>query len=259
MKAAKKIVKILPWVLAVIAIAAAVTVFVYAGKAEMNYDGEAEVAELQENIVSLQSRVDDLKDQIDSKYFDDELRGEMKYTAEELEELIDAMPSNDPNAIDVIAKELFDQAESCIGNIWFNGTEFLPFISPYEENPELEVTIDGRTYSKCDMLYSDFVEVYSGIFTGEALNDFLNWKFTDVDGYLYAIFSGGMTGVGVEDVKLTRVSEKGDEITYNISYNYVFIQGNEQAATCSMTIKPVNGIYKISEFDYRNIKAYWND
>ena len=281
MKALKKTASILPWVLVVTAIIAAVMVFVYANRAQIDSATEAKVAELQKSNAGLQSTVDglqstvdglkskvnslkskvkSLQEELDEKYSNDDLRWDMYFKAEELEELIDAMPADDPNAIDVIAKDLFDLGSGAIRDIWYNGTESIfPFIDPYSNNPDLEVTIGDRTYSKCDMLYSDFVKICSEIFTGEALDVFLNWMFTDVDGCLYAVYGGGMTGIGITNLNLTRVSEKSDEIKYNISYADSYIGGSESARTCSMTIKLVNGSWRISEFDHLNIKDYWKD
>ena len=271
MKAMKKIGSILPWVLAVIAIIAAVVIFVYADRAEIDHETEKKIAELQEsnaalqsivdekqsNVDSLQSNVDSLKstveslqEKLDSKYSDDEQRWEMEFKAKELEELIDAMPSKDPNAIDIMAKYLFDIGRSLIkymGDAEFSAHNFV--------EPEVKVTKNGYTYSKCDISYSDAEGFYSQIFTGNALKNFMSIRFTDVDGDLYAIPGGGSSGYGIINVKLTRVYEKEDEIKYKISYAHTFNGGHEDAGTCSMTIKLVNGVWKISEIDY--MEGYW--
>ena len=271
MKAAKKIAGILPWVFAVIAIIAAVVIFVYADRAQIDYDTEAKVAELQKSNEALQSTVDGLKstvdslqrnvnslqEELDSKYSSDEQLWGIKFKTEEIERLIDAMPDKKPNAIDIIAKNLFDQAAEQIGALWYGGTEFLPYSSP-----SVEVKIGHYTYSKCDMLYSDVVKIYSETFTGEALDDYLGHMFADVDGWFYAVKGGGMSGIGIRHIKLTRVSEKENEIKYNVSYDHVYIEGSEYAGSCSMTIKLVNGGWRISEINYiedywKNIEDYW--
>ena len=271
MKAMKKIGSILPWVLAVIAIIAAVVIFVYADRAEIDHETEKKIAELQEsnaalqsivdekqsNVDSLQSNVDSLKstveslqEKLDSKYSDDEQRWEMEFKAKELEELIDAMPSKDPNAIDIMAKYLFDIGRSLIeymGDAEFRAHNFV--------EPEVKVTKNGYTYSKCDISYSGAEGFYSQIFTGNALKNFMSIRFTDIDGDLYAIPGGGSSGHGVKNINLTRVSETKDEIKYKISYAYTLNGGYEDARTCTMTIKLVNGSYRISEIDY--MEHYW--
>lgn len=107
----KKIVSILSWTLSVIAIIAAVTVFVYVINEKAKYDNE--VAELQESAAALQSTIDSLRDKYDIKYNDNENRYLMEIDAQRLEWLIDAMP-NDPNAMDIIAKNLFDAGSNLI-------------------------------------------------------------------------------------------------------------------------------------------------
>lgn len=280
MKALKKIVSILPWVLTVIAVISAVVIFVYADRAQIDHDTETKVAELQKsnadlqstvdglqsnvdslqgNVDNLQSTVNGLQEEIDSKYSGDELWWGLQFKAEDMEELIASMPADDANAIDLIAAELFDRAAGRIGYIRYNGTEFLPFVNHSSNDPDFEITRGERTYSKCDMLYSDFVKIYSDVFTGEALDDFLNWMFTEKDGYLYAVYGGGMTGIGIENIKLTRISEKGNEIKYGITFDYSCFNSAVNADSCSMTIRLENGVYKVSEIDYLNIKDYWND
>lgn len=264
MKVLKKIAVILPWVLAVIAIIAAVMIFVYADRAEIDYDTEAKVAELQENNTALKSKVEGLKgtldslqstvkslqEEIESKYDSDSLRGEMEYTAEKLEQLIDAMPADKANAVDVIAENLFDIGSGLIdymGDGEFRAHNFV--------EPEVEAKKNGYTYSKCEISYADAENFYSEIFTDTALENFMSIRFTDIDGDLYAIPGGGSSGHGVKNIKLTRVSETKDEIKYKISYAYTLNGGYEDARTCTMTIKLVNGSYRISEIDY--MEHYW--
>lgn len=262
MKAAKKIAGILPWALAGIAIIAAVVIFVYADRAKIDYDTEAKIPELQEsnaalqstvdelqsNVDILQSKVDSLYGEIDSKYSSDEQLWDMKFKTEEMERLIDAMSSDDPNAIDVIAYDLFEEGSAQIRQLRYYGTEFLPFITPH-----IEAKVGDSTYCKCDMLYSDAVKIYSQIFTGEALEKYMGHMFADIDGYLYAFLGGGGSGTNFGNVEVTRVSETENEIQYKISYSHNF--GVETFDTCSMTIKLVNGSWRISEIDY--IADFW--
>ena len=263
MKAIKKIASILPWALAVIAVAAAITVFVYVGNgggSRVDYEAvnkateeketyEREVAGLRDEAASLRSKVDGLINEIDSKHSFDGQRWEMELKAKELERMIDAMP-DDPSAVDIIAKNLFDIGRSLIkymGDAEFRAHKFV--------EPEVEATKNGYRYFKCDISYSDAERLYSEIFTGTALKNFMSIRFTDVDGDLYAIPGGGSSGFGIEKVKLTRVDEANGEIKYKISYVHTFNGGHEDAGTCTMTIKPVNGTYRISEIDY--LDDYW--
>lgn len=265
MKAMKKILSALPWVLAIIAIIAAVAVFVYADRAVIDYDTEVKVAELQKsntdmqstvdslksNIDSLQSTVKSLQEELDSKYSNDGQRWEMEYKAKRLEQLIDAMPADDPDAIDVMAYYLFDRGRLMIeymGDAEFRAHNFV--------EPAVEITKNGFTYSKCDISYSDAEKYYSEVFTGNALKNFMRIRFTEADGDLYAIPGGGSSGFGTENVRLTRIDKTKDEIKYKVSYVHTFNGGFEDAGSCTMSIKLVNGCWRISEIDY--MEHYWS-
>lgn len=248
MKAVKKIISALPWILSIAAIIAAVVVAGYTYTVKANNDKE--IAELEANNVSLESTISSLRGKLDSKLSSDSQNGQMEDKAKELERLIDAMPDDDPNAVDIIAKNLFDIGSDLIdymGDAEFWAHNFI--------EPEIEVTKNGFTYSKCDISYSDAERFYSGIFVEKALEDFMSIRFTDVDGDLYAIPGGGSSGYGMINVKLTRDYETKDEIKYNISYIHTFNGGFEDSGTCSMTIKLVNGGWRISEIDY--MEGYW--
>ena len=249
MKAIKKIVLALPWILSITAIIAAVSLVCYMNLARVNR--EKELTELRTDNVSLQTRIESLREELDSKYNgSSSQQWEMEFKAEELQRLLDSMPSDDPNAIDIMAKELFDVGSNLIeymGDAEFRAHNFVL--------PEVEVTKNGYTYSKCDISYSDAEKFYSGVFTGDALKKFMSIRFTDIDGDLYAIPGGGSSGYGIINVKLTRVYETKDEIKYNVSYIHTFNGGFEDSGTCSMTIKLMNGSWKISEMDY--MKEYW--
>lgn len=279
MKGIKKIIRALPWALSIIAIIAAAAFFVYVSNelgngSDNEFEAkkefyENEIAELQEESVSLQSTIDSLqstkdslkstvdslqstidslREKLDSKYSEDALRWEMEEKAEEMKRLIDAMPADAPDAIDVIATDLFYVGSGEIRQLRYNGTEFLPFITPY-----IEIEIGDYTYCKCDMLYSDIVKIYSEIFTGDALEEYLGHMYVDVDGYLYSILGGGGSGTGFGNVSLTRVSETANEIKYNVSYSHNF--DVETFETCTMTIRLVNGSWRISEIDY--LADFW--
>ena len=250
MKVIKKIILALPWILSITAIIAAVSLVCYMNVARANR--EKELTELRTDNVSLQTRIESLREELDSKYSDDSQQWEMEFKAEELQRLLDSMPTDKPNAIDIIAKELFDIGSNMIVYMGIGEFRAHNFIEP-----EIEVTKNGFTYSKCDISYSDAINFYSEVFTEKALDDFMSIRFTDVNGDLYAIPGGGSSGFGIINVKLTRVYETEEEIKYDISYIHTFNGGYEAPGTCSMTIKLVNGSYRISEIDYCN--HYWTD
>ena len=115
-------------------------------------------------------------------------------------------------------------------------------------------------YRKTNVLYSEIENKYAEIFTGEALKEVLNIRFTEIDGYLYVMW-GGASGWGVTNIKVSKISEENNEINYLIKYNNVnvadIVELEEQS--CNMTIKLVDGNYRISATDYCGLQEnYYN-
>ena len=150
--------------------------------------------------------------------------------------------------IDKIAKELFENGSEKIRELFYTECE------EYEvSRPLTEKTINGITYQKRNVLYSDVEKEYAKIFTGEALNKVLSKRFIEIDGYLYVSY-GGATGWSISNIKLSKISEGNNEIKYNVKYNDVDIADNvSEEHSCTMTIKLVNGDYRISSTDYEDI------
>lgn len=221
------------------------------------------VAEYEANASDMQNKIDDLQKAINSVNKDDENAlqegsGEIVESAntDELydeiyelqEQLFGICYPEDEDIIDTMAKILFYRGSNdIIGALVHDYTEY------QRSNPVVEVTMNGFLYEKCDVLYSDVVERYSKVFTGNALDEFLSRRFADVDGYLY-ISRGGATGWAIVDAKVTRVSESNNEIKYTVNYTadmgYYMMFSDKVEGTCTMTIKAVDGSYRISEFDF---------
>ena len=156
-----------------------------------------------------------------------------------------ASSNNDSNVnIDKIAKELFEKAAVKIYE-----TEYSDYGEYEDANPVVDKEINGKTYRKKNVLYSEVEKKYSEIFGGEALNKILGRRFAEVDGYLY-VKLGGASGSGVTNVKVSKISEANNEIEYTVKYNGVDVADNiSDEKTCNMTIKLIDGNYRIISTD----------
>ena len=146
--------------------------------------------------------------------------------------------------IDEIAKKLFENGSEKIRE-----TEYSDYSEYEQADPTVEKKINGNIYTKRNVLYEDVKKEYSKIFTGEALEKFLNIKFADVDGYLY-VMEGGASGYSITNIKLTRTSSDNNTVKYSIKYNDMFEEEVYEEESCNMTIKLENNEYKISEINY---------
>lgn len=149
--------------------------------------------------------------------------------------------------VDKIAMDLFEKGSQKIREAeYFILTEY-----DYDfELPFIEKFINGASYFKTDVLYSNVEEEYSEIFTGEALQKVLGKRFIEIDGYLY-VSIGGATGWNIANIKVSRVSESNNEIEYIVTYNDVRIDDSiSEKYSCEMTIKLIDGNYRISETNY---------
>ena len=116
-----------------------------------------------------------------------------------------------------------------------------------------EKNINGVKYQKRNVLYSDVEKEYSEIFTGEALKKVLGKRFAEVDGYLYVSY-GGATGWNISNIKVSRVSESNNGIEYIVKYNDINEDDSvSEERSCNMTIKLVDGNYRISTTNYCNL------
>lgn len=239
-------------ILLIVAIVVNVATFCYIGIDKIN-DNKT-IAEYEENASALQKMIDDLQDESGT------LKGELeavtdrtdepKYTVDEMFTMMNFLLYDfyDDDIIDALARVLFYRG--AVATMKAKSAEGFPYV-PFFEPPVFK-TINGLAYEKKDMRYDDIVRIYSTIFTGNALEEFLDIRFADVDGDLY-VLDGGMSGWTVSSAKLTRVSESDGEIKYSVSLVSDFGSDefpNKVEDTCSMTIKLVDGNYRISEFDY---------
>ena len=216
---------------------------------------EANASDMQNKIDDLQSWVDAYRKTISSLQENAEIdetseTDEPEYTVEEMFSMMGFLIDDfyDSDIIDALARVLFYRG--AFATMKARSAEGFPYV-PWAE-PSVFETINGLEYEKMDMRYDDIVRIYSTIFTGNALDEFLDIRFADVDGDLYVLY-GGMSGWDIGSAKLTRISESNGEIKYSVSFVSNF--GNDEFPnkvedTCNMTIKLVDGGYRISEFDY---------
>lgn len=157
--------------------------------------------------------------------------------------------------IDKIAKDLFEK-----GSLKIRETHYSDYYEYENKTERVDKEINGNTYLKSNLLYSEIENKYAEIFTGEALKEILNIRFANVDGYLY-IKCGGASGWGVTNIKVSKISEGNNEINYLIKYNNVNVADivDLEEQSCNMTIKLVDGNYRISATDYCGLQEdYYN-
>lgn len=208
------------------------------------------VAEYEANASDMQNKIDGLQKKLETGETDEIESADYKLYENRFLELrneLNELYYSDEDIVDIASRILFIKGASEM-----NGTVASDYPDFQRSEPSVQVMINDFLYDKCDVLYSDVVKKYSKIFTGDALDEFLSIRFADIDGYLY-VMQGGASGWDVCNVKLTRVSESNGEIKYNVSYvsRFGFVEPYEDIeGTCTMTVKLVDGGYRISEFDY---------
>ena len=279
MKTIKKIVKILPWALFIIAVAAIVAEVRYINIEKENYAGYNEilaetVAELQAEADELQSKAEELEAKAEELPKEaDDLQSKANFYQEQIDaysnkpnewhalidglvEQIEQVYTSDDAALDVLAADLFMKAADKIAK---NDYSTFPEYTKRRWNAgvtePLEYKADGLRYV---MRYYPFYwmeDEYSNIFTGKLLDKVLDKRFVEKEGYLYIKeVKKGATEWGVVNAQLTRISEKDDEIKYSVKYDRT--ENGKIAAkglTCTMTMKYEDGRYKISDTDFGNL------
>ena len=274
MEKIKKIGKILPWALLIIAVTAIVAEVRYINIEKENYDDynksiaetvselEAEAVglqekedELQANIVDLQGKADFYQEQIDS-YEDkpNERQGVLDGLSQQVKQIYTA----DPEALDALAKDLFMKGADKIAKNDYSTFPEFPDHRYYTDQP-LEITVDGSKYEmKRDAFYC-FENEYPDIFTDEMLDKVLKQRFIikdiDYSTYIYVKeVEKNATEWGVVNAELTRISQTDDEIKYSVKYDR---EENgkitDKGLTCTMTIRYEEGRYRISETDFGNL------
>lgn len=214
-------------------------VFMYMQKTE----ADRQIAELENNASKLQETINDLQGKIDtiSNTINSNKTPEVDNTQDTTDTISDSKA-------DEIAKDLFEKGSQKIRE-----TEYTDYYQYESAQPVTEKTINGVTYQKRNVLYANVEKEYSEIFTGEALKNVLGKRFAEVDGYLYVSY-GGATGWDVTNIKVSRVSGNNNEIEYTVTYNDVEIDDSiTEQYSCKMTVKLVDGNYRISKINYCNI------
>ena len=142
--------------------------------------------------------------------------------------------------------ELVGRAMDEISNLAYNDTSDVLndiFNGEIEVNYSNQVTIEGRPYGWTSRKYSELVDYYSQIFTGEPLVWLLSSSFTDVDGVLYSFVGGGATRPFSTIVSVEKV--EGDtyraycQNSYGSEFDIIF------------SIEKTDAGYRISGIDYR--------
>ncbi len=116
-------------------------------------------------------------------------------------------------------------------------------------------------YRRTDRKYSEAAAKYSEIFTGEALDTFLNRNFKDVDGTLYVTSWMGGWAIGIMDGSFSLKLESEADGKYNYSADYYLYQGlNSETydeffirAKASFTVERTDGGLRISELSILDI------
>lgn len=282
METLKKIAKILPWALFIIAVTAIVAEIRYVNIEKENYAGynetlaetagalEAEAVELQAKAEELEAKAEKLEAKADNlqdkvKFYQEQIAsygGNSKRWQSEVDGLskqIKQIYTADKEALDSFAADLFMKASEKIAKTDYST---FPEASIYRYNTEghpNEITQDGV---KCVLRSFDFYwteDEYYDIFTDELAKKVLGKNFVIVedDGRIYRYFKEQKNKApewGVTNAKLTKISESGNEIKYSVTYDREE-QGKITAKnqTCTFTMKYEDGRYKISKTDFGNL------
>ncbi|MCH5171165.1 MAG: hypothetical protein J1F24_07745 [Oscillospiraceae bacterium] len=268
MKENKKRKKFLVAVLLTVAVAVNVAMSAYicvdkVNDIKTNSEHESTVSDMQKNIDDLQKNIDDLQEYVDtastnlSSVTDLQMQVDSlvanneyyQYRIYLLTEQIDSMFTDDQSSADIqFAKEMFEKGAGKIIAILSSDYSQYPMAKAYDK-----IVINDWPFEKRDVPYSDVVKEFSEIFTGDALERVLGSlddRLAEKDGYLYTR-TAGASGWGVQNIKINKVSESDDEKTYQVKSESTAADGEVFAVNiCTMTIKQVDGSYRISEFDY---------
>jgi hypothetical protein len=130
----------------------------------------------------------------------------------------------------------------------FNNMAFEESAEGVHKSYECKI-ISNCTYIKTLLKYQQAVDHYSEIFTGEALDSFLSKYFYDVDGDLYVNSAGGMSGFGIENIRIAYINQSNGEYFYQVKYDHTTWFEN-YPSKCHFSVKNIDGNYKISDIDY---------
>lgn len=161
-------------------------------------------------------------------------------------EELDSIYFTDEDITDTMAKILFVRGANIVWSQDVYDLSKFPIA-----DPRVTTEIDGKVYVKRDVLYSNLVETYSRLFTGNLLDEQLN-KFIEIDGYIY-VLTGAVDAENVgntaADVEVTRVSESNGEYTYRVKYE---IGGapSEDIRYATMVLKTIGNSFAISSLEF---------
>lgn len=166
-------------------------------------------------------------------------------------EELNSMYNSDEDITDVIAKILFIRG---VNKMWAQNISDLTKY-PIAE-PRVTTEIDGKIYTKRDVLYADVVDEYSKVFTGALLEERLNDSFIEIDGYLYVVAGGEDVGESVVDVEVIKVSEADGEFTYRVTYDLEASNGEitQENNTCTLVIQSVGNSFAISSLVFDKVE-----
>lgn len=202
-----------------------------------------EMANLESHVTNMQNTIENLQTKLDSIPTENNSNNVVKNNTTS-----NATSKLSDSEIDKIALDLFKEGSQKIRE-----TEYSDYSDYDNAEPSDEKTFNGFLYKKKNILYSDVEKEYSKIFTGEALNEVLNKRFLNIDDYLY-VSLGGATGWDIANIKVSQTAKNNNEIEYLVTYNDLDINDElSNQSNCTMTIKLVNGEYRISAINYCNI------
>lgn len=232
---------ILPLIVFIAAAVAVVFMACYVLSEKADYDEQ--IIELQANGDEMQEKIKDLRSKLEADT--DWEQWEWEQRVEKLQDLVDGIESEEPNALDILAYDLFKESSE-----WILASRLSEMYYFEVANPRVVVEIDGLTYSKRDILYSDVVKFFSEIFTGELLEDFVESNFVEVDGYAYRMEGAG-SGTDVEKVKINRYSESNGKIKCKVICRFEWLNGDlSEENYYSMTLKFENGRYRVLQTSF---------
>ncbi|MCH5317564.1 MAG: hypothetical protein J1E05_06260 [Eubacterium sp.] len=283
METIKKILKILPWVLLIIAVTAIVAELRYIDIEKENIENYNKslvesIDELQAQAVDLQKEVDNLQKEANELQKEaDDLQGKANFYQEQLDEyankpnewqgVVDGLSNQlkqiyiaDQDALDALAKDLFMRASEKIAKNDYSTFPEFPVYGYDPEDTPLEITEKGFKYELRDTWVFFWTrDEYEDVFVDEMCDKVFNKRFltkeTEHHIYLYVKeLKDDIPEWGVVNAELKRVSKTENEIKYSVKYDR---QENgkitNKGLTCTMTIKYEEGRYRISDTNFGNL------
>jgi len=152
-------------------------------------------------------------------------------------------------------KELFERAAKKLIQYYVNepGRELeRDFDDKIEVDFSKDIMINEHPYRITNAKYKQAVDKYSELFTEDALKKFLSKYFYDVDGVLYINSAGGMSGFGIDNVKVTYAGNSNGGYLYNVTFDmiYGFEEPQHEPMESKFSVKKVENDYRISDIDY---------